>query len=87
MKRQGFVKKNLEVTNAQSLAEEILKATETTPSVTPTEPQKNNQKEGIKRINADLPLDIWEQVEAHIKNEGYTLKGFLTKVLRDYFKQ
>jgi len=44
------------------------------------------REEPVKRLSSDLPADLYDQVKAEVKDNGYTLNGFLAKVLRSYFK-
>jgi hypothetical protein len=78
-KRPGF-KKKVDIEMSKSLVTDILKQTDKSLTKTDT----NNTK-GMRRINAEIPIEVWEVMDAHITKEGYNLKGFLTKILREYF--
>ncbi len=43
--------------------------------------------EPVKRISSDLPAELYDQVQAELRTHGYTLNGFLAKVIRGYFEQ
>lgn len=79
-KRPGF-KKKLDIETSKNMVSDILKETDKT--VTNTEGEKAEKK--MRRINAEIPLDVWEVMDKHIEKEGYNLKGFLTKILKEYF--
>lgn len=72
-KRPGF-KKKVDIETAKSLVTDILKQAD-----------RGLSKQGMRRINAEIPIEVWEVMDAHITKEGYNLKGFLTKILREYF--
>lgn len=76
-KRPGF-KKKLDIQTSKALVTDILKQTDKGLS-------KSENSKGTRRINAEIPIEVWEVMDAHISKEGYNLKGFLTKMLREYF--
>jgi len=41
--------------------------------------------EQVKRLSSDLPADLYDKMKEEIKANGYTMNGFLAKLLRDYF--
>lgn len=52
----------------------------------PKKPQgRPRREESVKRLSSDLPAEIYDKVQQEIKAQGYTLNGFLAKVLREYF--
>jgi hypothetical protein len=77
-KRPGF-KKKVDIQVSKSLVTDILKQTDK------ALPKAETSSKGTRRINAEIPIDVWEVMDAHIDKEGYNLKGFLTKILREYF--
>lgn len=79
-KRPGF-KKKLDIETSKNMVSDILKETDKT--ISTTEVDKSEKK--MRRINAEIPLDVWEVMDKHIGKEGYNLKGFLTKILKEYF--
>lgn len=79
-KRPGF-KKKLDIETSKNMVSDILK--ETDKAVLNSEVVKSDKK--MRRINAEIPLDVWEAMDKHIEKEGYNLKGFLTKILKEYF--
>lgn len=43
------------------------------------------REEEVRRLSSDLPADLYLKVKKEVKNNGYTLNGFLAKVIREYF--
>lgn len=43
--------------------------------------------EPVKRLSSDLPEELYERVKKEVKENGYSLNGFLAKVLREYFEK
>jgi len=41
--------------------------------------------EEVKRLSSDLPAPLYDKVKEEVRLNGYTLNGFLAKVLREYF--
>jgi hypothetical protein len=78
-KRPGF-KKKVDIETSKNLVTDILKQTDKNLNKTDTSITK-----GTRRINAEIPIEVWEVMDAYITKEGYNLKGFLTKILREYF--
>jgi hypothetical protein len=76
-KRPGF-KKKVDIQASKSLVTDILKQTD-------KGLPKNENNKGTRRINFEIPIEVWEVMDAHIDKEGYNLKGFMTKILREYF--
>lgn len=59
-------------------------------SISETKKKKRPQgrpkrKEPVKRLSSDLPAELYDKVKVEISENGYSLNGFLAKVLRDYF--
>jgi hypothetical protein len=79
-KRPGF-KKKVDIESSKNMVSDILKETDKT--LTQNDSSKNEKR--MRRINAEIPLEVWEVMDKHITNEGYNLKGFLTKILKEYF--
>lgn len=46
-----------------------------------------SSKKRVKRINADLPWDLWEKVEQEMETSGRNFKGFLVYAIKDYFNR
>ena len=78
-KRPGF-KKKLDIETSKNMVSDILK--ETDKNIVPKEVIKEEKK--MRRINAEIPLEVWDAMDKHITKEGYNLKGFLTKILKEY---
>ena len=49
------------------------------------EDQKKDPKE-VKRLNMDIPMDLYEQIEGEIEENGQTVKGFFVMLARQYFR-
>ena len=49
--------------------------------VEPETPVKN-----VKRLNMDIPQDLYNQIEAEIDENGQTVKGFFVMLARQYFR-
>jgi len=45
------------------------------------------REEPVKRLSSDLPADLYDRVKREVKDNGYTLNGFLAKVLKEYFER
>ena len=45
------------------------------------------REEAVKRLSSDLPAELYDKVKEEVRNNGYTLNGFLAKVLREYFEK
>ena len=41
--------------------------------------------EAVKRLSSDLPAQLYDKVKEEVKMNGYSLNGFLAKVIREYF--
>ena len=80
-KRPGF-KKKVDLQASKSLVTDILK--ESDKNLSKNDSDKDDKK--MRRINAEIPIEVWEVMDKHITKEGYNLKGFLTKILREYFE-
>ena len=78
-KRPGF-KKKLDIETSKNMVSDILK--ETDKNIVPKDVIKEEKK--MRRINAEIPLEVWDAMDKHITKEGYNLKGFLTKILKEY---
>ncbi len=78
-KRPGF-KKKLDIETSKNMVSDILK--ETDKNIVPKDVIKEEKK--MRRINAEIPLEVWDAMDKHITREGYNLKGFLTKILKEY---
>jgi uncharacterized coiled-coil protein SlyX len=51
------------------------------------EPEKKSKdSKEVKRLNMDMPLDLYEQIEAEIEENGQTVKGFFVMLAKQYFK-
>lgn len=48
--------------------------------------KKEDKKGRIKRINSNLPLDLYEQMEEFMEAKSYTLKGFLVYAIKEFLK-
>lgn len=54
----------------------------------PSRPQgRPRREEAVKRISSDLPEVVYMRMKAEINRNGYTMNGFLAKVLREYFER
>jgi hypothetical protein len=60
-----------EVQNAEAFAEKILTQMRSTESVGNT-----------KRVNFDMPIYLFELMEDKVKRKGYTIKNYLTGLVR-----
>ena len=40
----------------------------------------------VKRLNMDIPQDLYNQIEAEIDENGQTVKGFFVMLARQYFR-
>lgn len=49
------------------------------------EDQKKDPKE-VKRLNMDIPMDLYEQIEGEIEENGQTVKGFFVMLAKQYFR-
>lgn len=78
-KRPGF-KKKLDIETSKNMVSDILK--ETDKNIVPKDVIKEEKK--MRRINAEIPIEVWDAMDKHITKEGYNLKGFLTKILKEY---
>lgn len=78
-KRPGF-KKKLDIETSKNMVSDILK--ETDKNIVQKDVIKEEKK--MRRINAEIPLEVWDAMDKHITKEGYNLKGFLTKILKEY---
>lgn len=47
----------------------------------PETPVKN-----VKRLNMDIPQDLYHQIETEIDEKGQTVKGFFVMLARQYFR-
>jgi hypothetical protein len=53
----------------------------------PERPQGRPRREDkVVRVSSDLPEDLYKQMKTEINRNGYTMNGFLAKVLRGYFE-
>jgi hypothetical protein len=53
----------------------------------PERPQGRPRREDkVIRVSSDLPEDLYKQMKTEINRNGYTMNGFLAKVLRGYFE-
>lgn len=53
-----------------------------------TKPQgRPRRAEPVKRISSDLPEDVYMRMKREINRNGYTMNGFLARVLREYFER
>jgi hypothetical protein len=53
----------------------------------PERPQGRPRREDkVVRVSSDLPEDLYKQMKMEINRNGYTMNGFLAKVLRGYFE-
>jgi hypothetical protein len=53
----------------------------------PERPQgRPRREEKVIRVSSDLPEDLYKQMKTEINRNGYTMNGFLAKVLRGYFQ-
>jgi len=43
------------------------------------------REERVRRLSSDLPEDLYLKVKKEVKDNGYTLNGFLAKVIKEYF--
>ena len=41
--------------------------------------------EAVKRLSSDLPAYLYDKVKEEVQMNGYTLNGFLAKVIREHF--
>jgi hypothetical protein len=54
----------------------------------PERPQgRPRREEKVVRVSSDLPEDLYKQMKTEINRNGYTMNGFLAKVLREYFER
>jgi hypothetical protein len=49
--------------------------------IEPETPVKN-----VKRLNMDIPQDLYNQIESEIDENGQTVKGFFVMLARQYFR-
>jgi predicted RNA-binding protein YlxR (DUF448 family) len=49
---------------------------------------KNKTKKNVvvKRLNMDIPQDLYEKIESEIDETGQTVKGFFVMLAKNYFK-
>jgi uncharacterized coiled-coil protein SlyX len=51
------------------------------------EPEKKiKEVKEVKRLNMDVPMDLYDQIEAEIDENGQTVKGFFVMLARQYFR-
>jgi hypothetical protein len=51
------------------------------------EPEKKvKEVREVKRLNMDVPMDLYDQIEAEIDENGQTVKGFFVMLARQYFR-
>jgi hypothetical protein len=43
-------------------------------------------KREVKRINMDMPQDLYELIESEVEETGQTVKGFFVMLTRQYFR-
>ncbi len=67
------------------------KATSIKNSTAPTPKQKKKPQgrpprtEAVKRLSSDLPAHLYDKVKEEVRMNGYSLNGFLAKVIREHF--
>ena len=77
-----------EVKNAR-----VAKAPPTKKSTTPPSQQKKRPQgrpprtEAVKRLSSDLPAHLYDKVKEEVRMNGYSLNGFLAKVIREHFER
>jgi uncharacterized coiled-coil protein SlyX len=53
---------------------------------TKLEPDTEKLARQVKRLNMDIPSDLYEQIEEEIDENGQTVKGFFVMLARQYFR-
>jgi hypothetical protein len=48
--------------------------------------EQNSVKAEVKRINMDMPQDLYELIEAEVAETGQTIKGFFVMLSRQHFR-
>lgn len=48
--------------------------------------EANNVKPEVKRINMDMPQDLYELIEAEVAETGQTIKGFFVMLTKQHFR-
>ena len=43
-------------------------------------------KSTVKRLNMDMPQDLYELIEAEVEETGQTVKGFFVMLTRQHFR-
>ena len=67
------------------------KAASNKKSSTPSAKQKKKPQgrpprtEAVKRLSSDLPAHLYDKVKEEVRMNGYSLNGFLAKVIREHF--
>ena len=54
--------------------------------VTPETTQQEESSKPVHRYNIEIPLDLFEEIKAHIEDTGQNLKGFFLKSAKFYMK-
>ena len=49
-------------------------------------PEPETTARNVKRLNMDMPMDLYEQIETEIEENGQTVKGFFVMLARQYFR-
>jgi hypothetical protein len=48
--------------------------------------EAENSKRDVKRINMDMPQDLYDLIEDEIAETGQTVKGFFVMLTRQHFR-
>lgn len=83
------VQKKKEVAKASTTKKEVNsnpKRKARKPKAVPKQRQgRPRREEEVRRLSSDLPAELYLKVKKEVKDNGYTLNGFLAKVIREYF--
>lgn len=83
------VQKKKEVAKASTTKKEVNsnpKRKARKPKAAPKQRQgRPRREEEVRRLSSDLPAELYLKVKKEVKDNGYTLNGFLAKVIREYF--
>jgi hypothetical protein len=56
------------------------------PIVAPVVREEEASKAAVHRYNIEIPLELFEEIKAHIEETGQNLKGFFLKSAKFYMK-
>ena len=92
MKRRATITSEQETQALEASLEKLNQATvkaSMPPVATPVaalDPKEDEASKQAHRYNIEIPLDLFEEIKAHIEETGQNLKGFFLKSAKFYMK-